>query len=118
MRRSAKTILIVGLILGTMLHSFADRGLRRKAKNHVILNINTSNTFTNSLSFNLKTGLKYKGFFLNETAPVNNFISVRNSIATYQKGNTIYLIPNKRKLITPEVKQGYTGMKLIIKSRD
>jgi hypothetical protein len=48
---------------------------------------------------------------------VNNSIFV-NTLSTYQKGNTIYLVPNKQKIIIPEIKQGYTGMRLIIKSKD
>ena len=100
-----------------MMHSFADRGLRRKSKNKVVLNINTNNSFKNTLSFNLKNGLKYKGDLYIANQTVNNSISA-TTLSTYQKGNTIYLVPNKQKIIIPEVKQGYTGMKLIIKSKD
>ena len=117
MSQSAKTILLLSLIVGNMMYSFADRGLRKKSKNKVILNISTNNSFKNSLSFNLKNGLKYKGdlYITNQTE--NNSI-LATTLSTYQKGNTIYLIPNKQKIIIPEVKQGYTGMKLIIKSKD
>jgi hypothetical protein len=38
------------------------------------------------------------------------------TLVSYQKGNTIYIIPYKQKIIMPEVKPGYTGMKLIIRS--
>ena len=117
MSQSAKTILLLSLIVGNMMHSFADRGLRKKSKNKVILNITTTTSFKNSLSFNLKNGLKYKGDFYTGTQTVNSSIFA-STLSTYQKGNTIYLIPNKKKIIIPEVKQGYTGMKLIIKSKD
>lgn len=40
-----------------------------------------------------------------------------NTFKTYQKGNTIYILPAPQKILTTEVKQGYTGMKLIIKSK-
>ena len=99
------------------MYSFADRGLRRKSKNKVTLNINTNSSFKNSLSFNLKNGLKYKGVLLTGNQTENNAI-FNNTITTYQKGNTIYLIPSKQKILIPEVTQGYTGMKLIIKSKD
>jgi len=99
------------------LHVFADRGLKKKTKNKVVLNISSANSFKNSLTSNLKAGLKYKGFLLTETKPLNSYISL-NGINTYQKGNTIYLAPYKQKVIVPELKQGYTGMKLILKSKD
>jgi hypothetical protein len=118
MRFSTKSILVFALILGSMMHSFADRGVRRKSKSKVVLNISTNTaSFKNSLSYNLKNGLKYKGFILTEPKPITSFISL-NGINSFQKGNTIYLTSYKQKIIVPELKQGYTGMKLIIKSRD
>lgn len=118
MRFTTKSILILALILGSMMHSFADRGVRKKSKNKVVLNISSNTTsFRNSLSYNLKNGLKYNGFILNEPKPLTSFISL-NGVNSYQKGNTIYLSPYKQKIIVPELKQGYTGMRLIIKSRD
>lgn len=49
-----------------------------------------------------------------ESTPPGCFIQ-GSSMKLYQKGNTIYLIPNQQKIIIPEIKQGYTGMKLILK---
>lgn len=118
MTRSAKTILLLTFILGNILNGFADRGVRKRAKNKVVLNItNNTSSFRNSLSSNLKTGLKYKGFLLTEPKPITSYVSL-NGINTYQKGNTIYLSTYKQKVIVPELKQGYTGMKLILKSKD
>jgi hypothetical protein len=116
MRQTAKILFVSCLLLGCIVYAFADRGLRRKAKNKVILNINTANTFRSSLSINLKTGLKYKGLLIDSKS--NNSLSVSNNIASYQKGNTIYLLPHKQKILTPEIKQGYTGMKLILTSKN
>ncbi len=99
-----------------MMNSFADRGVRKKAKNRVLLNISTNKSFKNDLANNLKTGLKFKSnYYLGNY--VENNISISRSITTYQKGNTLYLIQNKQKIIIPEVRQGYTGLKLIIKSK-
>lgn len=117
MKQSAKKILLSGLVLFSIMYTFADRGLRRKSKNHVTLNINTNTNFNNDLAYNLKTGLKYKGYLLNETKTHSTFIS-SNFITAYQKGNTYYIVPSKMKMITPELKQGYTGLKLILKSKD
>lgn len=117
MTRSAKTILLLTFILGNILNGFADRGVRKRAKNKVVLNVTNTTSFRNSLSFNLKTGLKYKGFLLTEPKPLTSYVSL-NGINTYQKGNTIYLSPYKQKVLVPELRQGYTGMKLILKSKD
>ncbi len=117
MSQIAKSILLLSIVMGNMLNSFADRGLRKRSKNKVILNISTAKTFKNSLSFNLTTGLKYKeAIYIGEK--IENGFKIANSLQTYQKGNTIYLLPSKHKIITPEVKQGYTGMKLIIKAKN
>lgn len=98
-----------------VLLSYADRGVSKKGKTKVTLNINTNKNFTSALSFNLRTGLKYKGSLLTSSSNKTNSI-VQNSVITYQKGNTVYVIPYKQKIIVPEIRQGYTGMKLIIKS--
>ncbi len=117
MTQTAKSILLLCIITGNMLYSFADRGVRRKAKNKVVLNISTPSTFKHSLSFNLTHGLRFNGaIYTGQT--IENGISIANSIYTYQKGNTFYLSPNKQKILVPEIKQGYTGMKLIIKSKN
>ncbi|MEP6746367.1 MAG: hypothetical protein ABJB86_01505 [Bacteroidota bacterium] len=53
--------------------------------------IRTTNGFT------LKTGTVYRGSMLFNQQKTNNLLSL-NSIATYQKGNTIYILPCKYKL--------------------
>lgn len=115
MTKIAKKILLLGILTGTMLVSFADRGAGKKSKNKIILNINTTSSFKNAISFNLKGGLKYKGSLLSNTQQTNNTITTTELI-TYQKGSSIYIIPYKQKIIVPEVRQGYTGLKLIIKT--
>ncbi len=117
MTQFTKSMLILVLLSTSMVYSFADRGMRKKSKNRVTLNISTNNTFKNNLSFNLKTGLKYKGNLFAGVQQENNTLIATN-LLTYQKGNTVYIIPNKQKIIVPEIKQGYTGMKLIIKSKN
>ena len=116
MTKIARKILLLGILTGAMLVSFADRGAGKKSRNKVVLNINTNNnSLKNSISFNLKAGLKYKGSLLSNTQQQNNSI-VSNELVTYQKGNSIYIIPYKQKISVPEIKQGYTGLKLIIKT--
>lgn len=115
MSKIAKKILLLGILTGTMLVSFADRGIGKKSKTKVLLNINTSNSFKNSISFNLKAGLKYKGSLLANTQQQTNSL-ISTELVTFQKGNSIYILPYKQKVIVPEIKQGYTGLKLIIKT--
>ena len=115
MSKIAKKILLLGILTGTMLVSFADRGIGKKSKTKVLLNINTNNSLKNSISFNLKAGLKYKGSLLSNAQQQNNSFT-STELVTYQKGNSIYIVPYKQKIIVPEIRQGYTGLKLIIKT--
>ena len=110
MSKITKTVLLFAVLNGIMFTSLADRGVG-KAKKSV-----ATNNFKSSISINLKIGLKYKGSLLTGVSSNKTFLTVSN-IVTYQKGNTIYVVPYKQKIVVPEVKQGYTGMKLIIKSR-
>lgn len=111
----AKIILVVLMLSGIGFSALADKGIGKKSKAKVNLNITTGNSLRNSISLNLKTGLKYTGSLL-----VNQQISgtayLTNTLLTYQKGNTIYIIPHKQIIAIPEIKQGYTGMKIIIKT--
>lgn len=108
-------ILIVLMLSGIGFSALADKGIGKKNKSKVNLNINAGNSLRNSISLNLKTGLKYTGSLLvNQQASGKSYLS--KTLLTYQKGNTVYIIPHKQVVVIPEMKQGYTGMKLIIKT--
>ena len=96
--------------------AFADRGVGKKSKGKLVLNVNMSNGFKPNLYLNLKSGLSYKGSLLANSSYSNSQNGYYNSFVTYQKGNTTYVIPYKQKVIVPETRQGYAGMKLIIKA--
>ena len=114
MMKKAKIILVVIMLSGVAFSALADKGIGKKNKTKVTLNINTSNSLRNSISLNLKSGLKYTGSLLvNQQSDGNSILS--NTLLTYQKGNTVYIIPHKQIIAVPEMRQGYTGMKLIIK---
>lgn len=116
MSKISKIVMLLAILNGIVLTSMADRGIG-KNKKKVSLNLASGNTsIARTLSLNLKSGLKYRGTLLNSVVNKNNLI-LYNTLVTYQKGNTIYVIPYKQKLIVPEIKQGYTGMKLIIKPK-
>jgi len=115
MNTFTKKLLTVALLFSIAGVAFADRGFGKKNKNVTVLNIYTPSTLRNSIGFNLKTGLSYKGSLLTSTKTVGNSI-MANSLVTYQKGNITYIIPYKHKIVVPEMKEGYTGMKIIIRS--
>ncbi len=116
MSKITKIVLLVAVLNGIVLTSLADKGVG-KNKKKVSLNIATSNTLSKTLAFNLKSGLKYKGTLLGKVETSKTNLAYTSSLITYQKGNTIYIVPFKQKMLVPEVKQGYTGMKLIIKPK-
>lgn len=111
-----RAIIILGIVVLTSItfSALADRGVGKKSRTSVSLNISTSSTLRNSISLNLKSGLKYTGSLLaNQQKDGKSIIS--NTLLTYKKGNTVYIIPHKQVIAVPEISQGYTGMKLIIK---
>lgn len=114
MMKRAKIILVVVVLIGIAFSALADKGIGKKTKAKVSLNISTTNSLRNSVLLNLKSGLKYTGSLLaNQQSDGSTVLS--NTLLTYQKGNTVYIIPHKQIMAVPEMKQGYTGMKLIIK---
>ena len=111
MNNSFRILSLVTLFTIQMNISFADRGVSKK-KNKVVINIKTPNNFKTALNFNLKNGLKYTGSLIMNsvtTAP-NSF----NNLITYQKGNSVYILPYKQKIFVADVHQGFAGTKLII----
>ena len=108
MSKITKIVLLTAVLNGIMFTSLADRGVGKAKKNN--------SNFKSTISLNLKTGLKYKGSLLTGVSSDKTSLTT-NNLVTYQKGNTIYVVPYKQKIIISEVKQGYTGMKLIIKPK-
>ncbi len=108
-------ILVIVMLSGITFSALADKGIGKKSKAKVNLNIATANSLRNSISLNLTSGLKYTGsLIVNQKDNGTSLFS--NTLLTYQKGNTVYIIPHKQVIAVPDMKQGYTGMKLIIKT--
>jgi hypothetical protein len=113
MVRITKILLAVLVLISTGLPALADRGVGKKGKSKTFsLNLYTPSSLRTSVSLNLKSGLIYKGSTLGN----NSSSASARSMITYQKGNNVYVMPYKQKIAIPEVKQGYTGLKLIIRS--
>jgi hypothetical protein len=114
MIRNSKIAAIVVLFCFVALVAIADRGgFGRKNKIH--FNIITLNTLKNSVALNLKSGLNYKGNTVLHHQQAGNSIFT-NSIVSYQKGNTIYLLPYKHRVLIQSFSPS-SGYKLIIRSK-
>lgn len=102
------------LVCGVCVFAFADRGgFIKKNKTH--LNINTSGNLRNSIAFNLKSGIVYRGStILNHQQIGNNLIN--DALISYKKGNTVYILPYKQKVLIPSYSQE-AGYKLIIRPK-
>lgn len=120
MKKMFRILLITTAFTGLLLTSFADRGLGKK-KNKVTLNIKAPTSFASSLKFNLRNGMKYTGSSLLRPLAITNTTNTSsysfNTLVTYQKGKSIYIVPMKQKILVADVRQGYTGAKLIIKMK-
>lgn len=113
MKQFGKSMMLFVLLGGGVLVSFADRGIRKKSKARITLNVPTTQS-VRSIAFTAGNGLRYKGSLLLSEQKTNQSL-ISSSLVTYQKGNTFYILPFKQKVLVPEVNPGYTGMKLIIK---
>ena len=116
MNTFTKKLLVFTILISMGSDVWADRGFGKKMKTKSILNITIPSNIKNSIGFNLKTGLSYKGSLVYSHANLGNAI-INTSVVTYQKGNTTYIVPYKNKLTVPEIKQGYTGIKIIIRNK-
>lgn len=114
MKKYSKIASIIVLICGVCLFAFADRGTFVK-KNKARLNIKMNGNLKNSIPFNLKSGLTYRGSFLSNSQVIGNSL-ISDAYVSYKKGNTIYIVPYKQKVFIPQYSQK-DGYKLIIRGR-
>ena len=112
MSKATRIFLLLAIFTGQMYISFADRGIPKK-KTKVTMNIRPAASFNNALNFNLKSGLRYTGSLIAPSTTSNSF----NTLVTYTKGKSVYILPYKQKVLVADVRQGYTGTKLIIRPR-
>lgn len=114
MRKYSKVVAVILLVCGVCFISLADRGGFVK-KDKTRLNIKTNGNLKNSIPFNLKSGLTYRGSFLTDQEQIGNSV-VSDLYVSYRKGNTIYILPYKQKILIPQYSQS-EGYKLIIRGR-
>lgn len=114
MIKYSKIAAIALLICFVTFVAIADRGgFGRRNKIH--FNIITLNTLKSSIGHNLKLGLTYKGTTVVNQQQVGNSIFT-NSLVSYQKGNTVYILPYKQKVLIQSYSPA-SGYKLIIRSK-
>jgi hypothetical protein len=119
MNKLFRILLLTTVFVGVLYTSFANRGVGRKKKK-VVLNIKAPVSFVKSLNFNLNNGMRFSGSFLRPLSTVAPIVPATfsfNTLVTYQKGNCVYIVPYKQKILVADVQQGYTGTKLIIKMK-
>jgi hypothetical protein len=114
MNKYSKIAMGVLFACSVWLIASADRGGFVK-KNKTRLNIAVQGSLKNSIAFNLKSGVYYKGSFLLHKQQIGNAF-VSDAFISYKKGNTIYILPYRQKILIPEYTQK-DGYKLIIRSR-
>lgn len=104
--------MVILFLCGLGVLTYADRGgITRKDKPQ--LNIELHGTLKNSIPFNLKSGIVFRGSEILNTRRIGNSL-VSESVISYKKGNTTYLLPYKQRILIPQysAKDGY---KLIIR---
>ena len=114
MIKTSKIAAIVLLISFVSYLAIADRGGFGR-RNKVHFNITTLSTLKNSIPFNLKYGLNYSGSSRLSHQEAGNSI-FNNTVISYKKGNTIYIVPYKQKILIPTYTQS-GGYKLIIRHK-
>jgi len=117
MNKYIKKFFAVTILFCIVVDASADRGIGKKSKSRPTLNITAPSNLKNSITLNLKSGLSYKGSLLNTRKSLPDNSIINSSIVTYKKGNTTYIIPYKSKITVADVRQGYTGMKIIIRKK-
>jgi hypothetical protein len=97
MRKTAALVLIAAFSV-TAFATLGDG--KSKGKKSSLLNNKTSVVHG---KFSLKSGYQYRGSQIINQQKTNNSITL-NSVITYQKGNTTYIVPMKTTVLTRNVK--------------
>ena len=97
-----RKLAVILLIAGSAAASFATLGDGKKKSSLPKTSLLSSKT-TNPGSFSLRSGYTYRGNQVINPQTQNSYISL-NTTVTYQKGNTTYIVPLKKKVILNNVK--------------
>ena len=98
--------LVTTLFIGASLAAFATLGDGgNNVKNATLREKNIlalPSAPVNYKTFSLKSGYNFRGNSFLNTAPKEKFVML-NTVMTYQKGNTTYILPLKKKLLLNNV---------------
>lgn len=100
-----KRKLVTAIFITASLVTFAALGDGKKddsKRTQKSLLSNKTNPY-NFKSFSLKSRYNYRGSNVLNISQQNNYITV-NTVATYQKGNTTYILPMKKKVLLDKIK--------------
>lgn len=116
-KKIKKTLKITAVLLftGFTFAALGSIGGGSKTKNSNLLKAEFSPIKTNR-GFTLRNGLRYTGSIFLKSERTNSYINY-NTLVTYQKGNTTYILPNHYKvfLTTSDVKSNLQLLNLRIK---
>jgi hypothetical protein len=115
MNTLAKILFSFLLVSSIAMLANADRGVLKRKTNKVKINLVPLGSLKRSISFNLKSGLTYKGSFMLNQQQIGNSLYT-NTLISYKKGNTVYILPYKQKILIPDYNPS-TGYKLIIRHK-
>ena len=102
---SIKRKLVTAVFITASLVTFAALGDGKKddsKRNQKSLLSGKTNPY-NFKSFSLKSRYNYRGSSVLNPSQQDNYITV-NTAATYQKGNTTYVLPMKKKVLLDKIK--------------
>ncbi len=101
LRRKLATIFLITASVGAFA-TLGDGGGKKKLNTKQ--NILTHKPSYNYKYFSLKTGYDYRGSMVfSKSKPQSKFIMM-NTVVTYQKGNTTYILPMKKRLLLDKIK--------------
>ena len=97
----------VFLLAASAISAFAilgDKGKTPKTNRSFLSNQNFT---VNSASFSLRSNYNYRGSQIINPATTTEYIDL-NTVLTYQKGNTTYMVPLKKKIFITTNHAGFT----------
>ncbi|MBA2563154.1 MAG: hypothetical protein H0V14_09635 [Chitinophagaceae bacterium] len=115
MKKFSKILFFLTLFSFIIWVAIADRGGFGRKRNKIQLNITALTTLRNSISLNLRSGVSFKGSQILNRKQIGNFV-INTDIISYKKGNSIYVLPYKQKIVIPSFSQT-SGYKLIIRRK-
>jgi hypothetical protein len=101
-----RKVAVMGLILASTAAAFATLGDGKSAKSNLPgtkTSLLSGQTVLKPGSFSLKSGYNFRGNQVINTAPVKRVIRL-NTVATVQKGKTVFIVPLKKNVIFDKVK--------------